>query len=265
MEWLVAQSSFASNSPRLPSREASLPALPNPHHCVGTRALQLWCLEHREGKLGAFRSPNRHRQTMRWFPLRPFLFPLTSTHGPSRRLPILVLALEGATSYGASAVANPPGHMSMARSAPGWRLGAPVTMCRCTQRKQRVRVSVDLIAADPFPGGDRRRIIKYEKIVAGIREVAGAGHNHLCEGLAERVCTAALPTRASRRFGVGRKARCLPRCRRGRRHPRAGDRLAPHPDERGSTRRDGPPHGERLAGLGDIVDPQNLNALLNRG
>src|SRR5437762_9870310 len=39
------------------------------------------------------------------------LSPFTA-HGPSRRLPILVLALEGATSYGASAVANPPGHMS---------------------------------------------------------------------------------------------------------------------------------------------------------
>src|SRR6202030_615202 len=39
------------------------------------------------------------------------LSPFT-THGPSRRLPLLVLALEGATSYGASAVANPPGHMS---------------------------------------------------------------------------------------------------------------------------------------------------------
>jgi dihydroneopterin aldolase len=57
------------------------------------------------------------------------------------------------------------------------------------QRKQRVRVSVDLIAADPFPGEDRRRIINYEKIVAGIREVAGAGHIDLCEGFAEQVCT----------------------------------------------------------------------------
>src|SRR5438445_7383756 len=44
------------------------------------------------------------------------------------------------------------------------------------QRKQRVRVSVDLVAADPFPGEDRRRIINYEKIIAGIREVANAGH-----------------------------------------------------------------------------------------
>ncbi len=55
-------------------------------------------------------------------------------------------------------------------------------------RKQRVRVSVDLMAADPFPGEDRRRIINYEKIVAGIREVANAGHIDLCEGFAERIC-----------------------------------------------------------------------------
>jgi dihydroneopterin aldolase len=57
------------------------------------------------------------------------------------------------------------------------------------QRKQRVRVSVDLVAADPFPGEDRRRIINYEKIVAGIREIASAGHIDLCEGFAERVCS----------------------------------------------------------------------------
>jgi dihydroneopterin aldolase len=56
--------------------------------------------------------------------------------------------------------------------------------------RQRVRVSVDLTAADPFPGGDRRRIINYEKIVAGIREVASAGHIDLCEGFAERICRA---------------------------------------------------------------------------
>jgi dihydroneopterin aldolase len=57
-------------------------------------------------------------------------------------------------------------------------------------RRQRVRISVDLAAADPFPGEDRRRIINYEKIVAGIREVANAGHIDLCEGFAERICTA---------------------------------------------------------------------------
>jgi dihydroneopterin aldolase len=60
------------------------------------------------------------------------------------------------------------------------------------QRKQRVRVSVDLTAADPFPEEDRRRIINYEKIVAGIREVASAGHIDLCEGFAERVCSVCL-------------------------------------------------------------------------
>lgn len=57
------------------------------------------------------------------------------------------------------------------------------------QGKQRVRVSVDLTAADPLPGEDRRRIINYEKIVAGIREVASAGHVDLCESFAERVCS----------------------------------------------------------------------------
>jgi dihydroneopterin aldolase len=45
------------------------------------------------------------------------------------------------------------------------------------------------MAADPFPGEDRRRIINYEKIVAGIREVANAGHIDLCEGFAEQVCS----------------------------------------------------------------------------
>ena len=35
---------------------------------------------------------------MRWFLLQPYYLPFT-THGPSRRLPLLVLALEGATSY----------------------------------------------------------------------------------------------------------------------------------------------------------------------
>jgi dihydroneopterin aldolase len=58
------------------------------------------------------------------------------------------------------------------------------------ERRQRVRVSVDLTAIDPFPGEDRRRIINYERIVAGIRKVASAGHIDLCEGFAERICTA---------------------------------------------------------------------------
>ena len=38
---------------------------------------------------------------------------LSPSYGPSRRLPSLYLALEGATSYWASVVANPPGHTSV--------------------------------------------------------------------------------------------------------------------------------------------------------
>lgn len=60
------------------------------------------------------------------------------------------------------------------------------------ERMQRVRVSVDLTArpAAAIPGEDRRRIINYEKIVAAIREIAASGHIDLCEGFAERICTA---------------------------------------------------------------------------
>jgi dihydroneopterin aldolase len=60
------------------------------------------------------------------------------------------------------------------------------------ERKQRVRVSVDLTAsaAAAHPGEDRRRIVNYEKIVAAIRDIAASGHIDLCEGFAERVCTA---------------------------------------------------------------------------
>jgi dihydroneopterin aldolase len=58
------------------------------------------------------------------------------------------------------------------------------------EHSQRVRVSVDLVAANAFPGEDRRRIINYEKVVAAIREIAASGHIDLCEGFAERVSTA---------------------------------------------------------------------------
>jgi len=60
------------------------------------------------------------------------------------------------------------------------------------EHKQRVRVSVDLTSttAAAIPGEDRRRVINYEKVVAAIREIAGSGHIDLCEGFAERVCTA---------------------------------------------------------------------------
>jgi len=58
------------------------------------------------------------------------------------------------------------------------------------EQAQRIRVSVDLVAGSALPGEDRRRVINYEKVVAAIREIARSGHIDLCEGFAERVCTA---------------------------------------------------------------------------
>jgi len=57
---------------------------------------------------------------------------------------------------------------------------------------QRVRVSVELSAPEgaTFPGDRRRLVINYEKVVAGIREIAASGHIDLCEGFAERVANA---------------------------------------------------------------------------
>jgi dihydroneopterin aldolase len=72
------------------------------------------------------------------------------------------------------------------------------------EQKQRVRISVDLTAspAAAIPGEDRRRIINYEKIVAAIREIAASGHIDLCEGFAERVCTACFVDRRVERVRV---------------------------------------------------------------
>src|ERR1700746_641038 len=60
------------------------------------------------------------------------------------------------------------------------------------EQRQRVRVSVALFAASTaaFPGDDRRRVINYEKVVSAIREIARSGHIDLCEGFAERICSA---------------------------------------------------------------------------
>jgi 7,8-dihydroneopterin aldolase/epimerase/oxygenase len=60
------------------------------------------------------------------------------------------------------------------------------------EQRQRIRVSVDLVAAPAtaFPGDDRRRVINYEKVVAAIRNIARSGHIDLCEGFAQRICTA---------------------------------------------------------------------------
>ena len=59
-------------------------------------------------------------------------------------------------------------------------------------RPQRVRISVELTAAEsaPYPGDNRRRVINYEKVVAALRAIAAAEHIDLCEGLAERIATA---------------------------------------------------------------------------
>src|SRR5260370_12233877 len=67
-------------APALERSQLPSSARPAPH--AGTPALQLWCLEHREGKLGASPSPNRHRQTTRWFLLQP---PLPPTISPTPR------------------------------------------------------------------------------------------------------------------------------------------------------------------------------------
>jgi dihydroneopterin aldolase len=60
------------------------------------------------------------------------------------------------------------------------------------ERPQRVAVSVELTATPDatFPGDDRRSVINYEKVVAAIRRIAGAGHIDLCEGFADRICDA---------------------------------------------------------------------------
>ena len=75
------------------------------------------------------------------------------------------------------------------------------------EKKQRVRVSVDLMAgpaaaAAVLPGEDRRRVVNYGRVVAAIRQIADSGHIDLCEGFAERVCAACLSDRRVARVRV---------------------------------------------------------------
>src|ERR1700689_2047517 len=82
----------------------------------------------------AFPSPSRRQQTTQML-LEPSH--LSLTHGPSRRLPSPALALKGATSYWASVVANPPGHMSRAGlQATGANLVAPGGSARPARLQQ---------------------------------------------------------------------------------------------------------------------------------
>jgi 7,8-dihydroneopterin aldolase/epimerase/oxygenase len=97
-------------------------------------------------------------------------------------------------------IEHPPTDLGSTIAAEGARYTVTVrglvVMCKIgiraseRERAQRVRVSVDVDAANAFPGENRRRIVNYEKIVDAIRDIAGAGHIDLCEGLAERICTA---------------------------------------------------------------------------
>jgi dihydroneopterin aldolase len=97
-------------------------------------------------------------------------------------------------------IEHPPTNLGSTITAEGARYTVTVrglvVMCKIgiraseRERAQRVRVSVDVDAANAFPGENRRRIVNYEKIVGAIRDIARAGHIDLCEGLAERICTA---------------------------------------------------------------------------
>jgi 7,8-dihydroneopterin aldolase/epimerase/oxygenase len=98
----------------------------------------------------------------------------------------------------------PLGHVPLMQTAPPFAdhyrvtVRGLVVMCSIgiepdeQDRLQRVRVSVELAAPPdtPFPGGNRRRVINYEKVVTAIRRIAASGHIDLCEGFAEKVAEA---------------------------------------------------------------------------
>jgi len=74
-------------------------------------ALELTRADCTSGATASACFSRRLQTTQRSLPSSLYFSP---SHGPSRRPPSPVLALEGATSYRASVVANPPGHNSRA-------------------------------------------------------------------------------------------------------------------------------------------------------
>ncbi len=102
--------------------------------------------------------------------------------GPSRRLPIPVLALTGATSYWASVVANPPGHMStLGAQGTSARMVAPCGLARADSlyRVMTALNSMDRRCSrnDPFP-----------KLGLGHADIVRASHlQHAIEGVDRHV------------------------------------------------------------------------------
>jgi 7,8-dihydroneopterin aldolase/epimerase/oxygenase len=62
------------------------------------------------------------------------------------------------------------------------------------QHPQRVRVNVELDVADPgdFAAGEFAKVLNYETIVEGTKEIVAAGHIDLVETLAERIAAMCL-------------------------------------------------------------------------
>ncbi len=62
------------------------------------------------------------------------------------------------------------------------------------QHRQRVRINVDLDVVDPgsFSGDDFSKVLNYETVIDGIKDIIGAGHIDLVETLAERVAVLCL-------------------------------------------------------------------------
>lgn len=72
------------------------------------------------------------------------------------------------------------------------------------RRRQRVLVGVDLEVEGGDPGDDIARVVSYDDLADGIREIAGGEHMHLVETLAGRIADwcLGLPTARSVRVTV---------------------------------------------------------------